>query len=171
VIDTDLCPDAAALHQVKRLERKLAEARAERDEASAEVAAFLDFLRNEQSWEYFREGVLYCREPEKATRSQQNAAVIGRFLAETGRGKAFLSERDELLRSRAAWATAATDAEPLTRSVDVVGVTLSREAVEKVREALTDACREMENHPGNGPKSAARYEAAVDALDLLSEVR
>jgi hypothetical protein len=131
LIDTDISTTAALEHQVKLLERKLAETDKDGDRLLAERDHFRR-LYDEECGETgaFRQRIHVAlgRDPDAdfAFPEDEPEAIA-----------ALRAERDDLLRSRAAWATAATDAEPITRSVDVVGVTLPREAVEKVREALT----------------------------------
>jgi hypothetical protein len=71
--------------RVKELERK-------HEEASAEVAACLEFLDVELGWEYFREEMLYHKpdEEKKKSQSAENARTIQNFLKEKGHGIAML---------------------------------------------------------------------------------
>ena len=76
-------PDLESAKQVKELEEKLRE-------ASAEVAACLEFLSTELGWEYFRAEFLYHDDAEKKAQSLENARLLTNYLAETGHGIKFL---------------------------------------------------------------------------------
>lgn len=84
---------------VDDLRAKLAKAERERDEATSEAAACLEFLATELDWEFFRSGMLYGKdEPEKKTKSMENALAIRAFLQDKGhtlkwREKLHASER------------------------------------------------------------------------------
>jgi len=74
---------------------KADKAEAERDEALAEAAALLDFLQSEENWAWFHaEGMVGGTNEWKSAR-RRNAETIKAFLAQTRRGEAFITHRNE----------------------------------------------------------------------------
>lgn len=67
----------------------------EREEASAEVAAMVNFLECELHWEYFRADGFVGEKHVSA--SEQNAQVLRAFLVEKGHGLKFLAKHDAAL--------------------------------------------------------------------------
>jgi len=99
--DSNCIPIAPAPEPSDRLHEKLALANErcgmlakERDEAKSECAAFLDWLKNQQSWEAFWADGFLGEKP--VSQAKQNLQAIRKYLEATGHGLKFLAERDAL---------------------------------------------------------------------------
>jgi hypothetical protein len=85
--------------RIARLEAKVKQLTDELDEAKAEVASCVEFLRAELDWEYFRAEMLYHDQPEPKSLSRRNALKLKTYLEESGHGLRFLERVRPFLES------------------------------------------------------------------------
>lgn len=88
------CKIDSLLAENAKKDERIRELQKERDEATAEVAAFLEWMKVQQGWEGFWADGFLGQKP--ISQAKQNLQAIRRFLEEKGHGLKFLAARDTL---------------------------------------------------------------------------